>query len=126
MPVSESFIEMLQEALSPLGRISARRMFSGAGIYCDGVIFGLVIGGDTLHLKADATTIPRFAAEGCGPFEYQGKGKTVATSYWRMPERLLDEPDEMVDWGRAALAIARKKVAAKTSAKAGRCAPFPR
>jgi DNA transformation protein len=36
----------------------------------------------------------------------------TARGIWRAPERLFDEPDELVIWARAALAAARR-VAAK-------------
>ena len=105
MPVSDGTIEFLIEILSPMGRITARRMFGGAGIYCDGVIFGLHIE-HVLCLKADAASIPAFEAEGCGPFSYDTKhGARAVMSYWRAPERLYDEADEFVEWARRALAV---------------------
>ena len=117
MAVSTGFSEMLQDVLAPLGRIAVRRMFGGAGVYCDGVMFGLVVDGDTLFLKGDDTTKAAFEAEGCGPFVYGGKGKPITMSYWRMPDRLLDDSDEMADWARTALAVARRRAASKQPAK---------
>jgi DNA transformation protein len=29
-------------------------------------------------------------------------------AYWRIPERLLDDPEEMVEWARAALAAGQR------------------
>jgi DNA transformation protein len=29
-------------------------------------------------------------------------------AYWQVPERLFDDPDEMLDWARGALAAARR------------------
>ncbi len=95
-----------------LGPVSMRRMFGGAGIYADGVMFGL-IADDTLYLKANDETKRNFEAEGLGPFVYEGGGRTVAMSYWRIPERLLDDPDEMVAWARIALGVAQRAAAAK-------------
>lgn len=107
MAISDGTIEFLAEILAPLGHITARRMFGGAGIYCDGVIFGLHIE-DLLYLKADAGTIPAFDAEGCGPFSYDTKhGARAVMSYWRAPERLFDEPEEFIEWARRSLAVSR-------------------
>jgi len=92
--------------------VSVRRMFGGAGIYADGVMFGL-IADDTLYLKADEKTKRDFEAEGLGPFVYEGGGRTIAMSYWRIPERLLDDPDEMAAWARTALGVAQRAAAAK-------------
>jgi DNA transformation protein len=115
MAVSKSLVALLQEQLAPLGRVAVRRMFGGAGVYCDGLMFGL-IAGDTLYFKADASSRPAYEAEGMQPFTYEARGRTVALgSFWRVPERLFDEPEAMVQWARAALAAARR---AGTSRKA--------
>lgn len=114
MAIADGTIEFLSDILAPLGHVTARSMFGGAGIYCDGVIFGLHIE-DVLYLKADAASIPAFEAEGCGPFTYDTKhGARTITSYWRAPERLYDEADEFVEWARRALAVS---LAAPTTKK---------
>jgi len=82
--------------------VTARRMFSGAGLYRDGIIFALIVR-DTLYLKADAETRGDFEAEGLVPFTYETKrGTRSLGSYWRCPERCLDDPDEMALWCRKA------------------------
>ena len=60
-------------------------MFSGAGIYADGVMFAILVD-DTLYLKADALSARDFAAEGKGPFTYRPKGRRTSRHvYWRCP-----------------------------------------
>jgi len=112
MSASEGFVELLKDTMRGLGPVSVRRMFGGAGIYADGVMFGL-IADDTLYLKADEKTKRDFEVEGLGPFVYEGGGRTIAMSYWRIPERLLDDPDEMAAWARTALGVAQRATAAK-------------
>lgn len=120
MTASQGFIELLEEALGAIGPIAIRRMFGGAGVFADGVMFAL-IAGDTLYLKADDTTRHAFESEGLAPFTYRGRGKTIALSYWQAPERLLDDPDELTDWSRRALAVARAGAAQrKRVSKSGR------
>lgn len=116
MTVSSGFAELLADVLAPLGRVTVRRMFGGGGVMCDGVMFGLV-SDDTLFLKADEASRKAFEDEGCGQFVYDGKGRPIALPYWRMPERLLDEPEEMVAWARTALGVALQRAAAKTAKK---------
>jgi DNA transformation protein and related proteins len=95
-------------------------MFGGAGVYCDGLMFGLV-SDDTLYFRVDDGNRRQFEAEGMRPFSYDGKGRTIELPYWRAPERLLDEADEMVEWARAALAAAGRTAAKKKpKAKRGR------
>jgi DNA transformation protein and related proteins len=117
MAVSDSLVALLQEQLEPLGRITLKRMFSGAGVYCDGVIFALILR-DTLHFKVDDGNRAAYQAAGMAPFSYQAKGQTRQLgAYWRVPERLFDEPDEMVAWARAALAAGRRSAAGKADRK---------
>ena len=106
MPVSRAYKAFVQDLLSDFGPVSIRNMFSGAGIYADGVMFAILVD-DTLYLKADALSARDFAAEGKGPFTYRPKGRApVAMSYWEVPERLLDDPEELVTWARRAHAAA--------------------
>jgi DNA transformation protein len=115
---SKEFLTFLIAQLAPLGSVTSRRMFSGAGIYCDGVIFALVLRGDTLFFKVDDGNRPTYEAEGLEPFRYEAKGRTVEVgAYWRVPERLLDDPDEMLEWARAALAAGQRAAGKKKPKK---------
>jgi DNA transformation protein len=108
---NHEFIAFVADQLAPLGHVTARRMFSGAGIYCDGTIFALVIR-DALYLKVDDANRADFQAAGSSPFTYEAKGRTVEiNSYWRAPEHLYDNPDDMLTWARAALAAGRRAAA---------------
>ena len=66
MPVSTEYKAFVKDLLSGFGPISMRNMFSGAGVYADGVIFAIIFD-DTLYLKADESFSRDFAAEGKGP-----------------------------------------------------------
>lgn len=117
MAASADFLSTLADLLSPLGAITTRRMFSGAAIYSHGQVFALVLD-DVLYLKSDDATVVDFEAEGCEPFTYDTKdGRRVLTSYRRAPDRLLDEPDDLVAWARTALAVSRRRAAAKRPAR---------
>ncbi|MFN3399668.1 MAG: TfoX/Sxy family protein [Ferrovibrio sp.] len=112
MTASRDFTAFVQDLFAPLGGVSTRPMFGGAGIYSKGVMFGLVYG-DTLYLKADADSRKDFEAKGSEPFAYQSaQGKPVSTSYWKLPDGLVDDADEAVKWAQTALAIAKAQKAA--------------
>jgi DNA transformation protein len=117
MAVRESLVALLQEQLEPLGRITFRRMFSGAGVYGDGVIFARILR-ESLHFRVDDRNRAAYEAEGMEPFSYEAQGRIRQIgAYWRVPERLFDEPDEMIEWARAALAAGRRSAADKASKK---------
>ena len=106
-------LDYLAELFEPVGRVVIRRMFGGLGFFRDGLMFGIWLDG-TIYLKADDATRPAFEAEGCGPFVYGSKsGRETSLGYYRMPERLLDEPDELRQWALAAVDVAIKANAAK-------------
>ena len=112
MPVSGEFTAYVEELFAPLGRVKVRRMFGGAGIFAplaDGdVMFGL-IAREQIYLKVDAINRPDFDAEGLEPFMYGREGKPpIEMSYCAMPERLYDDPDELVVWARKALDAAMR------------------
>lgn len=103
--------EHIGELFAAFGPVTVRRMFGGAGLYADGVMFGLVAD-DLIYLKTDDETSPSFVAEGMEPFSYAGRnGRRVMMSYWRLPDRLYDDPDELARWAREAFAAARRAAA---------------
>jgi DNA transformation protein and related proteins len=119
MVASDDFAEFLCDQLAPLGRITMRRMFGKTGVFCDGFMLGMVRD-NTLYFRVDDDNRAALKeAESFPPLNYEKKGGTIDLSFWRAPERLFDEPDELVAWARAALAAARR-VAAKREPTARR------
>jgi len=105
--------DFIRDLFAPFGPVTVRRMFSGAGIFADGLMFGLVIR-DVIYLKADDLNRADFEREGCAPFTYtrgkkSGRPSQHALPYWRLPERLYDDPDELALWARRAFAAAERK-----------------
>ena len=119
MVASDSFAEFLREQFAPLGRVTMRRMFGKTGVFCDGLMLGMVRD-DMLYLRIDDNNRAAFGeAQSSPPLNYDKKGRTIDLSFWRAPERLFDEPDEFLTWARAALAAARR-VASKRERPAAR------
>ena len=115
MVASDSFAEFLREHLAPLGRVTLRRMFGKTGVFCDGVMFAMVTD-NTLYVRVDDHNREAFSkAESFAPLSYEKKGETIDLSFWRAPERLFDQPDELVTWAREAMGAA-DRVAAKRPA----------
>lgn len=108
--------EFIRDLFVEFGPVQVRRMFGGAGLYADGVMFGLVAR-KVIYLKADDVSIPSFEAEGSKPFGFDTKTRHVLTSYWRLPERLYDDPEELARWAKGALAAAHRKQAAGKNAR---------
>lgn len=122
MAISREYLDYLLESLAPLGRVVAKRMFGGTGLFLDGLMFAIVID-DQLWLKADDRNRAEFTALDLPPFTYQRQGKATALSYYRAPDEALDAPHALLPWARSAFAAALRSGAAKASrrqsAKAG-------
>ena len=114
--------EFIRDLFAQFRPVTVRRMFGGAGIWSEGLMFALVFDG-AIYLKVDEASIPDFEREGSRPFVYTrakspGRIGRHSLSYWRLPERLYDDPDELALWAGRALAIAeRKKVAPRQRGK---------
>jgi DNA transformation protein and related proteins len=81
MAATDSFAEFLREQLEPMEHVTMRRMFGKTGLFCDGVMFGMVRD-NTLYFRVDDDNRVAF-----------------------------DEPDELVTWARSALAAASRVAA---------------
>ncbi len=111
MVASDSFSEFLREQLAPLGHISMRRMFGKTGVFCHGVMFGIV-SDNTLYFRVDDGNRVAFGeAASSPPLNYEKQGRMIDLSFWRAPARLFDQPDELIAWAHLALAAARRVAA---------------
>src|SRR5215475_1494224 len=115
--------DFLIDLFSAFGPVTIRRMFSGYGISADGTNFALALRAG-LYFRADETTIPQYEAEGSTPFQYRTRAKTVTVnSYWQLPARLFDDPDELSHWAKAALPGAQRAALKKRPKEKPRTKP---
>jgi len=90
-----------------------RRMFSGQGIFCDGVMFALVAD-DTLYLKGDDDMKPAFLDAGSSPFTYE---KVRGEIELPAPDEVGEDVEKLLGWAHMALDAANRgqtKKSAKT------------
>jgi len=104
--------------LEAWGGVSARRMFSGYGLFRQGAMFGL-IAGDALYLRVDERNRPDFVAAGAPVFRYRrgAAGEVEIRGYMACPPDILEDADRMIGWAQAAASAA---LAAKAAKPAGR------
>jgi DNA transformation protein len=108
MAVSSSFLEFVLEQLTGVRKVIHKRMFGGVGLYSGDAFFG-VIDNDTLFLKVDDTTRPRYEAAGMPPFA-PIPGKPPMRGYYQVPPDVLEDGDTLSQW-------ARESAKAKTAKK---------
>jgi DNA transformation protein len=112
MPSTPAFRDRVLSRLLAFGPVQARAMFSGYGLYLDGVMFAL-IARDGLYFKVDEANRGDFERSGSGPFTYQGRSRPVELSYWGVPDDVFGDPLRLAGWAAKAHAAAQRAKAAK-------------
>ncbi len=106
--------DFIRELFTPFRHVAVKRMFGGAGLYADGLMFGLVFD-EVIYLRVDAASIPDFEREGSAAFVYplaKRRPGHASQHFWRLPDRLYDESEELATWAARALAIAEHRKSA--------------
>ncbi|MGH8140539.1 MAG: TfoX/Sxy family protein [Steroidobacteraceae bacterium] len=105
MPVSAEFVQYVLGQLGALSRVSSRRMFGGAGLYCGGLFFGLIMA-DTLYFKVGDANRRDYESRGMDRFRpYPGKAD-VSMTYYEVPADVLEDGEELIAWARRSVAVA--------------------
>jgi len=100
MNPSNDFYEYIQDQLSNWGKIDKKRMFGVIGIYRDGLMFG-VIKNDTVYLKVDNSNRSKFLDAGSETLKVF-KSNSEVPSYYKLPENVLDDSNEFIEWAKEA------------------------
>ncbi len=107
MTVSGDFLAYVLDQLTQLGGVSSRRMFGGAGLYCDEFFFGL-ISDDTLYLRVDDGNRGDFTARGAAPFRPYADRPELSMSYFEAPADVLEDARQLAEWARRSVAVAQR------------------
>ncbi len=108
------YLDFVIDWLSSLGIITARSMFGGHCLYCDGTVFAL-IGDNTLYLKVNDASRPRFESRGLQAFR-PFEDRPDVMQYYQPPPEFFEDQESMRDWAAGAIA-AGKQASSKPKAK---------
>jgi DNA transformation protein len=107
MGLTPGFRDYLFDVLAPLGKIETKRFFGLDGIKADGAMLGFVLD-EKIYFRTDEQSRSAYAEEGGTPFTFGKSGEAIVTCYYTIPDRLYDEPEELVQWARRARVAALK------------------
>lgn len=110
-----AFLDHILDQLAPL-RVTARNMFGGTRLYCDGQFFAIVAD-DVLYFKASDATRGDYEALGSEPFTVTMRGKSTSMPYWRVPDEVMDDSETLIIFARKAHEVARTTAKKKATAK---------
>lgn len=126
MAISSDFLAYVLDQLTHLGSVSSRRMFGGAGLYCEEFFFGL-IADDVLYLRVNDSNRDDYTTRGMAPFQPYADRLHLSMSYFEVPADVLETPGNLVSWAQRSVAVAKSappKKARKRSPEL--CAPGKR
>ena len=117
MVASTEFASFLRDQLAPLGHVTVRRMFGKTGVFCEGVMLGMVTA-NILYFRVDSQNRETLKeAESFPTLNYVKNGRSIDLSFWRAPDRLFDEHEELIAWARSGLAAAHRVAATRGAAQ---------
>ena len=96
-PAAASMAQRLVEEFATLGPVESKKMFGGFGLFCESVMFALVDTEGTAFLRA----------EDARHVEAMGTHKHGRMPYWSIPAPVLDDREQLIDWAKDALTVAR-------------------
>jgi DNA transformation protein and related proteins len=116
MPKLNDFTLDVLSSLRLMRGVSARNMFGGAGVYFEGIFFGLTAY-DRFYLRVDDTTRKKFIDAGMSCFSPSPDFKMK--NYYEVPAYIQRRPEELCQWASEAYDIAKaaKKLKPKKKPK---------
>lgn len=108
MALNESFKDYVLDQLSlldQLGFIKVKRMFGGAGLYYDGLIFGL-LADDVLYFKVDDSNRSDYEAAGTEAFRPFAH-KPMEMPYYEVPADIIEDKEQLAAWAWKALLVSK-------------------
>jgi DNA transformation protein and related proteins len=106
MARDNSFAEFVLDQLQDLPDLECRAMFGGHGIYHDEIFFAILYK-SRLYFKTDTASAAAYRRRGMRPF--RPNPKQTLKSYYEVPGEVLDDRDELAEWARAAIKVARER-----------------
>lgn len=103
----DPFHDFVADLFEPMGEVSIRRMFGGAGVFTQGVMFAL-LAEDVIYLKTDCQLRSALEVEGGQAFVWErpSDGKRMEMGYVSLPSAAMDDAEDASAWGRQALSVA--------------------
>ena len=118
MALGEEYRKYLDDLFINMPDVSIRRMFGGAGIFREGLMFAIAGSEDGVAFKADNQNAGRFADAGAVEWVYEGGSqKPKKMGYWFAPAEILDDPEMFREWALSAFDAACRIDAAKPAGK---------
>ncbi len=112
MRVKSNLADYVTGELTFLGRISTKAIFGGVGIFIDERLLGIVMD-DKVYLHTDVSNIDAYTSRGMPQFKPYPNAFDLPTDHHQVPAEILQDPGQLKERGRRALAAAVESARAK-------------
>lgn len=103
MSASKEYVMHIIDLLSPLGQITAGRMFGGALLKHKGKQLGIIMG-DALYFRVPQELQEKYRSRGSEPFRYSKKtGVVTVNAYWSVPDEVIEDKEALIAWAEEVL-----------------------
>lgn len=106
MTVSQHYLAHTIERLASVVPVSYRRIFTGYGVYHQGVQFAIIVN-DHLYFRADDLSRTLYQDKNMTPFQ-PGAVERAESSFYQLPDEVLENPRELIYWMRTAVEAAQQ------------------
>ncbi|SET60416.1 TfoX/Sxy family protein [Oceanicella actignis] len=107
MALGAEALARARRLFAALAELEVRPMAGGAGLYSQGVLFGLICPRAQIFLRAEGVVARAMAAEGATRFAFTRDGAPRTLGYWSLPADSEDDPLAAARWARRAVELAR-------------------
>jgi DNA transformation protein len=107
MSVRDEYLIYVIGQLECIGPVQSRRMFGGAGLYFDGLFFGL-IADDILYFKVDDSNRSDYEAADMSAFR-PFPDKSTVMQYYEVPIDALENKNTLYKWAEKSIRVAQRK-----------------
>ena len=105
MPISNDYLEFIKSQLAVIDGWNIKRMFGGAGIFIDGMMFAMITGDNKFYLKVNDDTKSEFEERGMKAFGH-GTNKKGKMPYYECPIDVLEDEERLRQWAERSHQIA--------------------
>ncbi len=88
-----------------MGFVTVKKMFGGASIYYEGLIFG-ILADDILYFKVDDFNKSDYIMAGMKPFK-PFDDKPMLMPYYEVPVDILENREQLAEWAMKSLMVSR-------------------
>ncbi|MDX1686080.1 MAG: TfoX/Sxy family protein [Saprospiraceae bacterium] len=111
-PVDEA-LDMLVPRFSHLPGFKYRKMFGGASLYSDGLVFCLITNEGIPHFRIADSNIQDYIDAGQEAFSPKMKNAKGVMPYYTIPEEVIEDQLKLEEWAEKAIRAAREAKSGK-------------